>query len=68
MARKYTAQEAKERMAALVESAPDIFEEYEAAIIEELHETLERVEDFATVRFIQGQISGTRNFRSVEHE
>lgn len=68
MSKLYTPQESKERMAMLMSSSDDIIEAYRDAKIEELRQTLEQVSDFATIRFIQGQIAGIRDFCSFEQE
>lgn len=68
MSKMYTHEESKERMAMLMASSSDVIEAYRDAKLDELRDALERAVDFATIRFIQGQIAGIRDFCSTEQE
>ncbi len=60
--------EAMARMSMLMGSSEEIISDYADAMIEQLHEALERSSDFSEIRFIQGQIAGIRDFCTVVKE
>jgi len=65
---QYGKQEVAQRMSMLMESSGEIIQQYADAQIELLHDSLERSNDFAEIRFIQGQIAGIRDFCSFVQE
>ena len=60
--------EAMARMSMLMSSSEEVISDYAEAMIEQLHEALERSSDFSEMRFIQGQIAGIRDFCTVVKE
>jgi hypothetical protein len=68
MSDKYTRDQKMMRMAQLMESSDEVILDYRDYTIQELYERLELESDYGTIRFIQGQIAGIRDFCLVVKE